>query len=196
MNEAPAPTVYWCGPAIDPDRVYLVRTAGDPANLENAVRKTMQAVEPARAVYDLAPLETQLSDAFGEERLRTLLLTLFAGTALALACVGLYGTMTYFVTTKRREIGVRMALGARRSQVGIRFVNQGMAAAGAGIAAGFAMALWAARFVASMLYGVKPNDAAAFAAAILTMLSVALTASAIPAIRAVRAMPMRVLREE
>ena len=156
----------------------------------------MQAVEPARAVYDLAPLSSHLSDAFGEERLRTLLLTLFAGTALALASVGLYGTMTYFVTTKRREIGVRMALGARRDQVGLRFITQGMAVAGAGVAVGLGLAVWAARFVASMLYGVKASDATAFGLAIATMLGVALLASSIPAIRAVRVAPMRVLREE
>ena len=196
INHEPVPTVYWCTQVVDPDRAYLVRTAGDPASLANAVRQTLHSVEPARAVYDLAPLPSHLTEAFAEERLRTILLTLFAGTALSLACVGLYGTMTYFVTSKRREIGLRIALGARRNRVGLRFVSQGLAAAAFGIVAGLCIAAWSARFVSGMLYNVHANDTIAFSAAILSMVSVASLASAIPAIRAMRADPMRILREE
>ncbi|HXA51615.1 MAG TPA: ABC transporter permease [Candidatus Acidoferrum sp.] len=196
MNQEPAPTVYWCNTVIDPARVYLVRTAGDPSALAPAVRRAVQSVEPARAVYDLAPVPAQLSEAFGEVRLRTLLLTLFAATALTLACVGLYGTMTYLFTTKRREIGLRMALGATRSGVGLRFVGRGLAVAGLGVVAGLALTAWSARFISGMLYAVRTNDVTALGGAMITMLAVALVASAVPAIRVTRIDPMRTLREE
>jgi putative ABC transport system permease protein len=196
INHEPVPTVYWCGLTIDPSRAYLLRIAGDPGSLTNAVRQRVHLVEPARAVYDLAPLPSHLNEAFAEERLRTLLLTLFAVTALSLACVGLYGTMTYFVTTRRREIGLRIALGARRNQVWLRFVNQGLIVASSGAVAGLCIAAWCAKFVSGMLYNIPANDATALSAAVGTMLSVALLASAVPAIRATRIDPMRALREE
>lgn len=196
INEEPTPTVYWCDVLLDPSRAYLVRTAGDPADMLNAIRHTLQTVEPSRAAYDLAPLPAHLSDAFGEVQLRTLLLTLFAATALSLACVGLYGTMSYFVTTRRREIGVRIALGARRSQVGLRFISQGAAITALGVAAGLCIAVWSAKFISGMLYNVQSTDATALSVATLAMLSIALLATAIPAIRAARVDPMQVIREE
>lgn len=196
MDREPAPTVYWCGPPPDPGRYYLVRTTGAPSALANAVRERMHAVEPGRAVYDLAPLAEHLSESFAEVRLRTVLLTLFAVTALSLACVGLYGTMTYLVTTRRREIGLRMALGARRSQVGGRVAGRGLIVTGIGVAGGLVLAGWTARFLSGMLYGVHANDAAALLGAVGVMFLVALAASGIPAIRAARVDPMRILREE
>ncbi len=128
--------------------------------------------------------------------MRTLLLTLFALTALALACVGLYGTMSYLVTTRRREVGLRLALGAGRVRVGRRFVMQGLAVAGSGALAGLILAAWSARFLSGMLYGVAANDVAALCSATVAMLGVALVASGVPAIRAARTDPMESLREE
>jgi putative ABC transport system permease protein len=104
--------------------------------------------------------------------------------------------MTYFVTTRRREIGLRIALGARRNQVWLRFVNQGLIVASSGAVAGLCIAAWCAKFVSGMLYNIPANDATALSAAVGTMLSVALLASAVPAIRATRIDPMRALREE
>lgn len=196
LNREPEPTVYWCDPVLDPGRYYLVRTAGAPAALASAVRERIHAVEPARAVYDLAPLGEHLSESFAEVRLRTVLLTLFAATALLLACVGLYGTMSYLVTTRRREIGLRMALGARRNQVGLRFAGRGLAVTGVGVVAGLGLAIWSARFLTGMLYGVHAGDPAALFGAIGVMFFVALAASGIPAIRATRVDPMQMLREE
>jgi putative ABC transport system permease protein len=196
LDREPAPTVYWCGPPPDPGRYYLVRTTGAPAALANAIRQRMHAVEPGRAVYDLAPLREHLSESFAEVRLRTVLLTLFAATALSLACVGLYGTMAYLVTARRREIGLRMALGARRHQVGVRVAGRGIIITGIGVAAGLVLASWSARFISGMLYSVHTNDATALLAAVGVMFVVALAASGIPAIRATRFDPMRILREE
>jgi ABC-type antimicrobial peptide transport system permease subunit len=104
--------------------------------------------------------------------------------------------MTYLFTTKRREIGLRMALGAPRSGVGIRFVGRGLAVAAIGVAAGLCMALWSARFISGMLYTVRADDAPALGGATIVMLTVALLASAVPALRVTRIDPMRVLREE
>jgi len=196
LNGEIKPIAYWCAAVLDPGRYYLVRTAGDPANLAGAVRQRMHAVEPGRAVYDLAPLIAHLHEAFAEVRLSTLLLGLFAATALSLACVGLYGTMSYVVTTRRREIGVRMALGAGRRQIGLRFVAPGMAVAAGGAAAGLLLAAWSARFISGMLYHVRPNDAISLSAAVAAMLLVALLASAGPAIRAARIDPMETLKDE
>ncbi|HLK21295.1 MAG TPA: ABC transporter permease [Bryobacteraceae bacterium] len=196
LDREPVPTVYWCGPPVDPGRYYLVRAAGVPASIASAVRERIHVAEPARAVYDLAPLREHLNESFAEVRLRTVLLGLFAATALSLACVGLYGTMTYLVTTRRREIGLRMALGARRNEVGMRFAGRGLAVTAIGVVTGLLLAAWAVRFISGMLYGVRSNDATALAGAVLLMFVVALMASAIPAFRATRVDPIQMLREE
>jgi putative ABC transport system permease protein len=196
INHEPAPTVYWCGLPVDPGRYYLLRTAGDPANLVTAVEQRIHSVEPARAIYDLAPLPEHLSDAFSEVRLRTVLLTLFAATAMSLACIGLYGAMTYFVTSRRREVGLRMALGARRAQIGLRFVGRGLAVTAIGVVTGLCLAASSARFLSGLLFNMPSNDAWTFSIAVIAMLSVALVASAVPAIRATRVDPMQSLREE
>ncbi len=195
VNHEPVPTVYWCDLPINPTRAWLVRTSSDPSAFASAIRNKVHQVEPARAVYDLAPLPSQWSEAFGEDRLRTLLLTLFAVTALSLACVGIYGSLSYFVSIKRREIGLRIALGARRNQIGMRFVLRGLSVALTGVAAGLCLAAWSTRFVEGMLYQVHPNDAATFFAATAAMMFVALLASSIPALRAASVDPMRVLGE-
>jgi predicted permease len=196
LDREPRPTVYWCVAPIDPGRYYLVRTAGDPASLAGTLRQQLRSIEPTRAVYDMSPLPEHLGEAYAQVRLRTVLLTLFAATALSLACVGLYGSMAYFVTTRRREIGLRLALGARRGQIRLRFVGRGLAVAGIGMTAGLALAAWSARFLSGMLYHVPVNDATALFAAVAAMFVSAALASAIPAVRATRVDPMQILREE
>jgi putative ABC transport system permease protein len=151
LDREPVPTIYWCGPPVDPGRYYLVRAIGAPAGMASAVRQRIHSVEPARAVYALAPLREHLNESFAQVRLRTVLLGLFAATALSLACVGLYGTMTYLVTTRRREIGLRMALGARRNEVGLGFAGRGLVLTCIGVVAGLLLATWAAQFISGML---------------------------------------------
>jgi putative ABC transport system permease protein len=196
LDQFPGPTVYWCGAPLDPGRYYLLRTNADPASLASAIRQKLHSIEPARAVYDLAPLPTFLSDAFSEVRLRTILLTLFAATALALACIGLYGTMSYFVNTRRREVGLRMALGEEPRQIGRRFIAQGLRVTGVGVLAGLCLTGWSARFISALLYNVGAHDLVALSAAVATMLFVALLASTVPAVRAARLDPIQTLREE
>jgi putative ABC transport system permease protein len=147
-------------------------------------------------VYEVAALEDLISDAYGENRLRTVLLASFAAAAILLACVGLYGTISYTVNVRRREVGVRLALGAMRTQVAGQFVRSGMAVAGIGCLAGLATSIAFTRVLSGMLYGVSPTDAGTLCGVGMGVLGVSAAAALIPAIRAARLEPMNVLREE
>jgi putative ABC transport system permease protein len=196
LNKAPAPMVYWCGADAQPGTFFLIRTHGDPAAMGETIRRKIREIEPARAVFDVTPLEEHLSDAFAENRLRTVLLSFFAITAISLACVGLYGTLSYMVNTRRREVGLRLALGALRGQIVNRFLGQGVAVAMLAALVGLALSLACTRLLAGMLYGVSPTDPFTLTAVIGLTLAVAAVASLIPAVRAARVEPMQVLREE
>src|SRR5262249_51415801 len=100
INHAPVPTVYWCIGAPNPDPNYLIRTAGSPMDMAETVRREIHGIEPGRSVFDVMTLEDHLGEAFSENRLRALLLSLFAGSAIFLACIGLYGTLSYFVDVR------------------------------------------------------------------------------------------------
>jgi putative ABC transport system permease protein len=188
--------VYSCFSAPNPFPNYLVRAQGDPMAIAETVRRKVHEVEPSRSVYSFAPLQDHLSDASAENRLRTMLLTIFAITAVSLACIGLYGTLSYLGRLRQREVGVRLALGAMRNQIVARFLLQGLRIAVIGCAAGLGLGLWLSRFMASMLYGVSAIDPATYAGVVGLILLVASCASLIPAIRASRVEPVQVLREE
>jgi putative ABC transport system permease protein len=196
LNRAPSPTVYWCVSDPDPDPYYLIRTAAQPMTMAEALRRKIHETEPARSVFDVAPLSSRLGDAFADSRLRTVLLAFFALTAVSLACLGLYGTLSYFVNIRRREVGLRRALGALRGQVLRQFLWEGVAVSFLGCVAGLVMAAALSRLLAGMLYGVSPSDAATLSAVVLIMLGVAAVASVFPALRASRVDPMQILREE
>jgi putative ABC transport system permease protein len=196
LNKAPAPAVYACGASSQPGTFFLFRTRGDPAAMAETIRRKIHEIEPNRAVFDVTPLEEHLSDAFAENRLRTVLLSFFAITAVSLACVGLYGTLSYMVNTRRREVGLRLALGALRGQIVKKFLGQGLAVAAMAALAGLGLSLAFTRLLAGMLYGVSPTDPFTLAAVILLTLAVAAGASSIPAIRAALVEPMKVLRED
>jgi putative ABC transport system permease protein len=196
LNTEPMPTVYWCISAPTPDPHYLVRTRGEPTAMADTLRRAILQIEPSRSVFDLMPLQAHLSDAFAEGRLRTLLLTMFALTAVSLACLGLFGTLSYFVTVRRREIGLRLALGAVRKQIATRYLLQGLRVAAIGCACGLLLAAGAGRLLSGMLFGVSTFDAATFAGVTLLVLVVAGMAALIPALRASRTDPMNVLRDQ
>ncbi|HXM15481.1 MAG TPA: ABC transporter permease [Candidatus Eremiobacteraceae bacterium] len=197
MNRAPAPTVYWCWNAPSPDPNYLVRTVGDqPMTMAQMLRQKIHEIEPGRSVFDITPLSDRLDDAFAENRMRTVLLAFFAATAISLACVGLYGTLSYSLTLRRREVGLRLALGAARGEILKRVLLEGAGVAALGCIAGCVLALAFARTLAGMLYGVTPYDPITLAIVIALVLVVALVASLIPAVRAAHVEPMQVLREE
>jgi putative ABC transport system permease protein len=196
LNSEPMPTVYWCMSAAGPDPYFLVRTRGEPAAMGETLRRTIHQIEPNRAVFGVMPLEEHLSDAYAENRLRTILLSFFALTAVSLACVGLYGTLSYFVTVRRREIGLRLALGAVRRQIAVRYLLQGLRVAAIGCACGLGLAALMGRLLSGMLFGVSSFDAVTVAAVILLVLMVAGLAALIPAIRASSTDPLNVLREQ
>ncbi|HKW56842.1 MAG TPA: ABC transporter permease [Candidatus Acidoferrum sp.] len=196
LDQAPFPTAYWCAPIAEPGTYFLVRTHNAPMTMSETVRRQLRDIEPMRSAYDFAPLEQHFSDALGENRLRTTLLTFFAATALSLACVGLYGTLSYTVSVRQREVGLRLALGALRGQIVKQFLWQGLAVCILGCLAGWALAFASSRLLADLLYGVSPTDLPTLSAVMLLVLGVAAAASLVPAVRASRLEPMQVLREE
>lgn len=196
INTEPMPTVYWCSNVAFPGTYYMLRTRVAPMNLADTVRRAIHTIEPNRSVFDIQPLTERLSDSFAEDRLRTTLLSLFALTAVSLACLGLYGTVSYFVTLRRREIGLRLALGALRPQVAGRFLLQGLRVALIGGLVGIALAAASVRLLSGMLYGVSRFDIRTFGSAILLVMVVAALATLAPALQAAHTDPMRVLREE
>jgi ABC-type antimicrobial peptide transport system permease subunit len=125
-----------------------------------------------------------------------MLLTVFAATAILLACIGLYGTLSYLGRLRQREVGVRLALGAMRNQIVAQFAFQGVRVATIGCAAGLAVGLGMTHFIGSMLYGVSTLDPVTYASVICLMLAVAACASLVPALRASRVEPVQVLRQD
>ena len=196
LNQAPGPTVYFCSSAQGPTPYFLVRTQGDPTTIVQAVRLKLKELEPLRAVYDIAPLETRIGDAFEQDRLRTTLLALFAATALSIACVGLYGTVSYAVSRRRRESALRLALGALRRDIVRQFLTQGLRVAGIACACGLVLSITLARALSGMLYGVSPLDPATLSSVAGIVLVVTTLAALIPAARAAFVQPMRALRED
>ena len=131
-----------------------------------------------------------------QNRLRTILLAFFALTAVSLACIGLYGTLSYLVNVRRREVALRLALGALRTQVVGQFLGLGLRVAATGCIAGLLLAAALGRLLAGMLYGVSATDVATLAGVVAIVLAVSVIAALIPAMRAARIEPMQALREE
>jgi putative ABC transport system permease protein len=196
LNTEPMPTVYWCMSAPVPDPYYLIRTRTDPMAMSNTVRRAIHQLEPGRSVFDIMPLTDHLHDAFAENRMRMILLSLFAITALSLACVGLYGTLSYVIMQRNREIGLRLAIGAQRSQILMRYLVQGMRITILGCVCGLVLSALSARFLAGMLFGVSRFDLVTLSGVVGCLLLVAASACLIPSLRASRTDPMRVLREQ
>ena len=173
-----------------------VRTAGDPAGLTNAIRKQVRQMDPEQPIYAVNTMEELLDASVAQPRLNLVLLGLFAGLALLLAAVGIYGVLAYSVTQRTREIGIRLALGAQPNDALLLVVRQGLALALVGIGLGLAGALVLTRFIATLLFGVTPTDPLTYTAVSVLLLAVALAASYIPAVRATRVDPIVALRYE
>jgi putative ABC transport system permease protein len=178
------------------EMTLVVRTDGDPRGLATELRSAVAAVDPNVPITRLLALDQVISESVAEPRLTVVLLGLAAGLALLLGAVGIYGVVSYGVSRRVHEMGVRMALGARSGDVLRLVIGQGAAMAIVGIMVGLAAALVASRALRSLLYGVSPTDTVTFAAAPLLLLAVALLASYIPARRATRVDPMVTLRAE
>ncbi|HEV2396922.1 MAG TPA: ABC transporter permease [Candidatus Sulfotelmatobacter sp.] len=191
-----APTVYSCLSAPDPFPNYLVRTRRNPASMAEAIRRRVNELEPQRSVYAVMPLQDHLDDASAENRFRTMLLALFATSALLLACIGLYGTLSYLGRLRQREIGIRLALGALKWQIVAGFMMQGLGVTIIGSVAGLILSLTGDRLIANMLYGVKTLDAETYGAVLLLISLVATAASLIPAWRSAGTEPTQALRQQ
>ncbi|MFN7939846.1 MAG: ABC transporter permease [Bryobacteraceae bacterium] len=196
MERQPPAAVYLCAGSLQPGLHFLIRVRGDAASMAGTIRRKIQELEPQRSVYGLSALTDHISDAYAESRLRMFLLAFFALTAVALTSVGLYGTLSYLVSVRQREMALRMALGALRTQVARQFLSQGLRVSLAGLLAGLALAAAGGRVISGMLFGVTATDPATLAAVLVIVPAVAVLASLLPAIRAARLDPMRMLRED
>jgi predicted permease len=174
----------------------VVRTAGDPGAQANAVKNTVWSFDRNLPVSEVLTMDAVVADANAQPRFEMLLLAVFAAVALALAAVGIYGVMSYSVSRRTHEIGIRLSLGASRADVLRLVVRQGMVLALAGSVAGLVGALLLSRLMTNMLYGVRPTDPIIFAGVAMVLGLVALVATYVPARRATRIDPMVALRYE
>jgi len=174
----------------------VVRTAGDPMLLAAPVRAAIRDMDATLPVANIRPMSQVVSTALATPRLTGFLLGTFAAIALTLAAVGIYGVLSYLVSRRTHEIGIRLAVGADRMQVMTMVLKQGVTLAGAGIAAGLIAALLLTRLMQSLLYQVQPTDPLTFVSVSAALILVALVASAVPALRATRVSPLIALRTE
>jgi predicted lysophospholipase L1 biosynthesis ABC-type transport system permease subunit len=197
LDREPVPTVYGCLTVYaNPALSFVLRTRGEPSAVADDVRAKLKELEPLRAVHDMVPLAERIGAEYSEDRLRTTLLALFACTALALACLGVYGTLSYVASLRRREVGLRMALGARGGNIVAQFLRQALAIVGIACGAGLVLSLGFSQLLSNMLFGVSPADPIALGAVIALVIVVGTLAALLPAVRAARVDPMQVLREE
>jgi putative ABC transport system permease protein len=173
----------------------VIRTAGDPAAMASAVRREVLSIDKDQPIYNVRTMEDVVAQSMGTRRASTLLFTVFAGAALILAAVGIYGVMAYSVTQRTQEIGIRMALGAQAGDVLRLVVRQGMVLTLIGIAVGLAGSLGLAKVIASLLFNVPAIDPATFLGIPLLLIVVALIACYLPARRAARLDPTVALAE-
>lgn len=197
LASAPQPTVYLpYGIASRSATQIFVRTSGNPESVAAAVRQAIHEVDPLQPIAEVRTLQSAMADTVAQPRFFTLLLTLFGSVAVVLAALGLYGVVAYTVTRRTNEIGIRMALGARARDVVTMVVRRSAWPTVAGIGVGVVAALVMSRWMASMLFEVKPADPATFAGAAGLLALVALVASWLPARRAARIEPTRALRAD
>ena len=174
----------------------VIRTTGDPAAFVPALRSIVRDVEPTAALGEAGTLASRVTASVAQPRFATAILALFAGLALALAATGLYGVLSYSVSQRRREIGIRSALGATRANVIALVLRQGLAATGVGLVVGVIASALVARLLQPLLFGITPLDLPSFALMPLILLIVAVVACVVPARRAAATDPAITLRSE
>jgi putative ABC transport system permease protein len=174
----------------------IARTAGDPARLSGAIRGEVLKIDKEQPVSNIRTLKDFLSTAVAQQRFSVLLLGIFAAVAMTLACVGIYGVLSYSVTQRRREIGVRMALGAARRDVLRLVIGHAMLLTLTGVAIGLGAAFALTRAMSTLLFGVSATDPTTFGLIALLLVAVALLAALVPARRATKVDPMVALRVE
>jgi len=196
LEKVPLDTVY-VPLAVNPNAgTLLIKTAGDPMNYVRVMRDAVFAVEPEQPITDVKTLDQLRGDAMAQTRLTSLLLALFAGLALAIAATGLSGVTALLVSQRTREIGIRVALGAPRTDVLRMFVTKAMKVIIVGLIVGVVAAFLTARLIQSLLFSTPPTDPLTFVGVACIFLMVALVASYIPARRVTKVSPLIALRSE
>jgi len=181
----------------EPDQmVYTLRTAGDPLRYINAVREIVRQADARVPVSEIRTQAAEIQQAVSQEIMFARLCSGFAMLALAIACVGLYGTISYSVARRTGEIGIRMALGAQRVGVVWMVLREVLGLAAVGLTIGASTALATSKFVESFLYGIRHNDPRALTVAVVTLVGAALLAGYVPALKASRIDPMTAIRHE
>lgn len=197
VRDMPPATMYVSYPQTRlTGSVFELRTAAAPSSVMGAVRDTVRQIDPNLPVTDVSTQIEQVEKRFAQEKLFAQAYSLFGGLSLLVAAVGLFGLMSYNVSRRTNEIGIRMALGAQRQDVLRLVLSESMVLVGIGIVAGLAIAIGASRFVQAQLYGTPPNDPISIATALAVMLGVAMLAGFLPARRASKVDPMIALRYE
>ncbi len=195
----PRAEIYQLAGAARPLRGSIqlaIRTEGDPLRLVDALRDIVRTEERNAAVDQVGTLAGRLSTSIAAPRFFAIVIALFAGLALTLAAIGLYGVLSYTVTLRRRELGIRAALGANRRDLLGLVVRQGLAATAAGLAIGLVLSIGAAWLMRSLLFGVAPTDVPSYVGAAVALLAVALVACLVPARRAAASDPSVALIRE
>jgi len=191
MAQMPASAWDWIGRTMD----VVVRTQGGAIPV-NALRATVASIAPGVPIYRVSSMQQKISGTLERSHFDMFLLAIFAGTALLLSSVGIYGVLSYIVAQRTREIGIRMALGATQAQVMRDVLGYGVRLTSLGLVFGLAGALAGTRVLSSLLYGVRSTDAITFVAVSMVLTAVAFMASYIPARRAMRVDPIIALRYE
>jgi putative ABC transport system permease protein len=183
---------YWHNPEAGTN--VLLKTAGDPAALSEPLRRAVKEIDPGIAVASVATLDQIVAQSMGDTRFYATLVAVFAGLALILAAVGIYGVMSYAVTQRTQEIGVRLALGAGERQIFGLVIGESLRLAAVGLALGLAGSIALGKSIGGMLFGVAATDLPTFAVTAALLTGVACLAAYLPARRAMRIDPMEALR--
>jgi putative ABC transport system permease protein len=195
LDQDPRGLIYWPYQQRTQDRMAIV-VRGNGPNLAGAAREAIREVDPDQPLYDVRPMKEVVERTLSARWLSTVLIGAFAAMALLLAGIGLYGVVAYLTEQRRREFGIRIAIGASASQILAMVVKQGFTRVAAGLALGLALSFGVTRFLAALLHGVAPLDFVTYALAAFVLMAVMLIATMVPAWRAARTDPTLALRAE
>jgi putative ABC transport system permease protein len=198
LSRQPSAEIYFSFAqlSLGQEATLVIRTAGEPATLIGPVRNAISDISREAPITRIRPMTQVVADSMASSRFNMILMTIFAGVALLMASIGLYGVISYMVSQRTHEIGIRMALGASRPSVLGLVLRNGMSLALMGVGVGLAAAFGLTRLITTLLYGVSPTDPITFGVISLVLTGVALAACVVPAHRATRVDPMIALRYE